>query len=294
MRSVAKSENLPLPGQSPCAILLPGLAWAVGFILIPMMLVLVLSLATRGTYGGVRWQWTLVNYVDLVHPLYGRILVDSIIMAGSTTLICLVLGYPLAYHMSRASRRWQVVWLMAIMIPFWSNFLIRTYAWMFVLRTEGFMNTVLLEWRLIQTPIDILYTKTAVLVGLVYGYLPFMVLPLYVAMERMDRHLVEAAYDLYASRSAVFWHIIVPVTKPGLVAGSLLVFLPTLGAFITPDLLGGARTMMVGNLIQHEYLVVRDWPLGSAISLVLIGIVGMGVAASVRLKRWWVHAGMRT
>jgi spermidine/putrescine transport system permease protein len=162
------------------------------------------------------------------------------------------------------------------MIPFWTNFLVRTYAWMFILRTEGLLNTLLLKLGLIATPIELLYSNTAVVIGLVYGYLPFMVLPLYVALERVDRTLVEAAWDLYATRWAVFWRIIFPLARPGVMAGCLLVFIPSLGAFLTPDLLGGARSMMIGNLIQHEFLVARDWPLGAAISCVLmVFVVGM-------------------
>jgi spermidine/putrescine transport system permease protein len=165
------------------------------------------------------------------------------------------------------------------MIPFWTNFLVRTYAWMFILRTEGLLNTLLLGLGVITTPLDLLYTDRAVLIGLVYGYLPFMVLPLYATLERLDPALVEAARDLYANQWSVFWRVIVPLAKPGIIAGCLLVFIPSLGAFLTPDLLGGARNMMVGNLIQHEYLVVRDWPLGSAISLMLLVIVIAAAAA---------------
>jgi spermidine/putrescine transport system permease protein len=163
------------------------------------------------------------------------------------------------------------------MIPFWTNFLVRTYAWMFILRTEGLMNTVLMNLGLIATPVEILYTDTAILIGLVYGYLPFMVLPLYAGLARLDYSLVEAAWDLYASAWKVFWRVILPLTKPGVIAGCILVFIPSLGAFITPDLLGGARSMMLGNLIQHEFLVVRDWPFGSAISFVLMGVVWLGL-----------------
>jgi spermidine/putrescine transport system permease protein len=190
-----------------------------------------------------------------------------------------VLGFPLAYYIVRLSPRWQAVWLMLIMIPFWTNFLVRTYAWIFILRTEGLLNTLLLGLGVITTPLDLLYTDKAVLIGLVYGYLPFMVLPLYATLERLDPAFVEAARDLYANQWSVFRRVIVPLTKPGIIAGCLLVFIPSLGAFLTPDLLGGARNMMVGNLIQHEYLVARDWPLGSAISLILLIIVMAAVVA---------------
>jgi spermidine/putrescine transport system permease protein len=204
-----------------------------------------------------------------------------------TTALCLLLGFPLAYYIARLPRRQQGIWLMLVMIPFWTNFLVRTYAWMFILRTEGVMNRLLIGAGLIDAPIELLYSDGAVVLGLVYGYLPFMVLPLYAAVERLDPALVEAAWDLYASRWSVFRRVVLPLTKPGVIAGCLLVFIPSLGAFITPDLLGGARSMMVGNLIQHEYLVVRDWPLGSALSFVLMGFLIVAMAVYYR-----VDAGM--
>jgi spermidine/putrescine transport system permease protein len=260
-------------------LLTPGILWSVVFLFIPLIVVCLISFATRGTYGGVIWQFSLENYRDLWHPVYARIFWQSLIMTSLTTLICLVMGFPLAYYIARLTPRWQGFWLMLVMIPFWTNFLVRTYAWMFILRTEGLLNTVLLGLGVITTPVDLLYSDKAVLIGLVYGYLPFMVLPLYATLERQDPTLVEAARDLYANQWSVFWRVIVPLAKPGILAGCLLVFIPSLGAFLTPDLLGGARNMMVGNLIQHEYLVVRDWPLGSAISLMLLIIVIAAAAA---------------
>jgi spermidine/putrescine transport system permease protein len=260
-------------------LLAPGVLWSVVFLLLPLMTVCVISFATRGTYGGVIWQFSFENYRDLWHVLYARIFGQSLVLASLTTVVCLVMGFPLAYYIARMSPRWQAVWLVLIMIPFWTNFLVRTYAWMFILRTEGLLNTILLGLGVITTPLELLYTDRAVLIGLVYGYLPFMVLPLYATLERLDPALVEAARDLYADRWSVCWRVIVPLAKPGIIAGCLLVFIPSLGAFLTPDLLGGARNMMVGNLIQHEYLVARDWPLGSAISLILmIIILAAGVA----------------
>jgi spermidine/putrescine transport system permease protein len=199
------------------------------------------------------------------------------------------MGFPLAYYIARATPRRQGIWLLLVMIPFWTNFLVRTYAWMFILRTEGLLNTLLLKVGLIATPIELLYSNTAVVIGLVYGYLPFMVLPLYVALERVDRTLIEAAWDLYATRWAVFWRIIFPLARPGVMAGCLLVFIPSLGAFLTPDLLGGARSMMIGNLIQHEFRVARDWPLGAAISCVLmllvVGMMGWSLRAAKTLPQ---------
>jgi spermidine/putrescine transport system permease protein len=206
----------------------------------------------------------------MLDPLYLRIFWRSLWIAAVTTILCLVLGFPLAYLIAQAPRRWQGVLLLLIIIPFWTNFLVRTYAWIFILRTEGLLNTVLMGMGIINQPLNLLFTDAAVLLGLVYGYLPFMVLPLYAALERIDRSLIEAAWDLYANPRSIFTRVILPLAKPGVVAGCLLVFIPTLGAYVTPDLLGGAKNMMIGNLIQLQYLVVRDWPFGSAISFVLM------------------------
>jgi spermidine/putrescine transport system permease protein len=266
----------------------PGLLWIGLLFFVPLCLVVVISFAGRETYGGIVWSFSLTNYLDLLHPLYARILGQSVLMAAGTTLLCLIMGFPLAYYIARAAPRRQGIWLLLVMIPFWTNFLVRTYAWMFILRTEGLLNTLLLKLGLIAAPIELLYSNTAVVIGLVYGYLPFMVLPLYVALERVDRTLVEAAWDLYATRWGVFWRIILPLARPGVIAGCLLVFIPSLGAFITPDLLGGARSMMIGNLIQHEFLVARDWPLGAAISCVLmlcvVGMMGWSLRAAKPLS----------
>jgi spermidine/putrescine transport system permease protein len=265
--------------------LVPGLTWLVVFFVLPLGIVLVVSLATRGTYGGVIWTFTLENYRHLLDSQYLHIYTRSVVLAGVTTAICLILGFPLAYYMARLPRHLQSLWVVLIMVPFWTNFLIRTYAWMFILSTEGVLNQVLLRVGIVAHPLQILYTDTAVVIGLVYGYLPFMVLPLYVALSRVDVSLIEVAWDLYASGTAVLWKVLVPLAKPGIVSGSILVFIPSLGAYVTPDLLGGAKSLMVGNLIQHEYLVVRDWPLGSAISFVLMLLVLAGIWLYWQLER---------
>jgi spermidine/putrescine transport system permease protein len=244
---------------------------------VPLLLVLAVSFASRGTYGGIEWIGTLTNYTSIADQLYLMIFWRSLWLAVATTAICLIMGFPMAYAIARAPKRWQGILLLLVIIPFWTNFLVRTYAWMFILRTEGLLNTVLMSLGLIHEPLNILFTDWAVLIGLVYGYLPFMVLPLYAALERLDPSLIEAAWDLYAKPVQVFTRVVLPLSKPGVIAGCVLVFIPSLGAYVTPDLLGGARTMMIGNLIQHQYLVVRDWPFGSALSFVLMA----GVLAAV-------------
>lgn len=268
-------------------LLLPALTWLLAFFFLPLLMTLAVSLATRGIYGGVDWTWTLANYAAVLDPLYLQVFVRSLVLAVATTAICLTLGFPLAHSIVRAPARWQPIWLLLVLLPFWTNFLVRTYAWIFILRTEGLMNRLLMETGLINHPIEVLYTEWAVLIGLVHGYLPFMVLPLYAAIERVDRSLVEAARDLYATPWAVFRRIIWPLTRPGVIAGCVLVFIPSLGAYITPDLLGGGRTLVVGTLIQHEYLIVRDWPVGSAVSFVLMGLVMVGLLPFVRVEGLW-------
>lgn len=267
----------PKPTRSfPWLVIPPALTLIVLFG-VPLLLVLAVSFASRGTYGGVEWALTFTNYTSIADPLYLRIFWRSLWLAVVTTALCLAMGFPLAYVIARAPKRWQGLLLFLVIIPFWTNFLVRTYAWMFILRTEGLLNQALLSAGFIHEPLNILFTDWAVLIGLVYGYLPFMVLPLYAALERLDRSLVEAAWDLYAKPVQVFTKVVLPLSRPGVIAGCVLVFIPSLGAYVTPDLLGGARTMMIGNLIQHQYLVVRDWPFGSALSFVLMA----GVLAAV-------------
>jgi len=266
------------------SLYLPGALWLAAFFVIPLAIVLLVSFASRGTYGGVEWTFTLENYRHLLEARYLWIYLRSFALAAATTLLCLLLGFPLAYYIARLPASRQGLWILLLMVPFWTNFLVRTYAMMFVLGTQGPLNVLLLKVELIQQPLEILYSDTAVLIGLVYGYLPFIVLPLYAVLSRLDFSVVEAARDLYASGPAVFWHVLVPLAKPGIVAGSILVFIPSIGAYVTPDLLGGAKSMMLGNLIQHEYLVVRDWPLGSAISFLLMAIVLAGAWLYRRLE----------
>ncbi|CAD5953010.1 MULTISPECIES: ABC transporter permease [Planktothrix] len=254
-------------------LLLPATIWLLIFFIIPLITVLVYSFLERGTYGGVTWEFTLKNYQRLANDLYLNIFWRSLGLASLTTLICLIIGYPLAFFIATSSTRWRNLLLFLVIIPFWTNFLVRTYAWMIILRSEGMINTMLQSLNLIQEPLNLLFTPFAVIVGLIYGYLPFMILPLYATIERLNFSLVEAAQDLGANQIRTFFRIILPLTLPGIIAGSILVFIPALGAFITPDILGGAKTVMVGNLIQNQFLQARDWPFGSALSMGLMVLV---------------------
>ena len=254
-------------------LLLPATIWLLIFFIIPLIIVLVYSFLERGTYGGVTWEFTLKNYQRLANDLYLNIFWRSLGLASLTTLICLIIGYPLAFFIATSSTRWRNLLLFLVIIPFWTNFLVRTYAWIIILRSEGMINTILQSLNLIQEPLNLLFTPFAVIVGLIYGYLPFMILPLYATIERLNFSLVEAAQDLGANQIRTFFRIILPLTLPGIIAGSILVFIPALGAFITPDILGGAKTVMVGNLIQNQFLQARDWPFGSALSMGLMVLV---------------------
>ena len=240
--------------------------------LVPLGIMLVYSFLTRGAYGGVTAQFTVENYQRVLDPLYAAILLRTFVMAGTATLGCLVLGFPLALFISRAGSR-KNLYLQLVILPFWTSFLVRTYAWMFLLRDTGLINSVLLATGLIREPLPLLYNDGAVFVGLVYGYLPFVVLPLYATLERLDKTLLEAAADLGARPWMTLTRVVIPLCAPGFRAGALLVFIPCLGAYLTPDLLGGSKTVMVGNVIQNQFTTARDWPFGAAVSLLLMAIV---------------------
>jgi spermidine/putrescine transport system permease protein len=238
----------------------------------PLAIVLAYSLLTRGVYGGVDHPWTGDSYQRLIDPLYLIILLRSFIMALVATALCLVFAFPAALFISRASRH-KNLYLQLVMLPFWTSFLVRTYAWLFLLRDTGLINTALHALGIIHEPLQMLYTNGAVLLGLVYGYLPFMVLPIYAILERLDPSLTEAAADLGARPLRIVFSVIVPLSRPGIIAGCVLVFIPCLGAYLTPDLLGGGRTVLVGNLVQNQFTSARDWPFGSAVSILLMILV---------------------
>lgn len=254
------------------AFLAPSWIVMLGLTIAPLGIVCAYSLLTRGAYGGVGLPWTLENYRRLADSLYMVVLLRSFWIAALTTFLCLVLGFPLALFISRAGRR-KNLYLSLVILPFWTSFLIRTYAWMFLLRDTGLINTFLERLRIIHDPLPLLYNDGAVILGLVYAYLPFTVLPLYATLERLDPLLLEAAADLGAKPWEAMLRVTLPLTKPGFLAGSVLVFIPCLGAYLTPDLLGGGKTVLIGNLIQNQFTTARDWPFGSAASLVLMALV---------------------
>jgi spermidine/putrescine transport system permease protein len=248
----------------------PTMLYLTLFMILPLILVVILSFMTRGPYGNVIYRFNLANYARLADPLYLRILWYSFYTAGVTTLFTIIIGYPLAYYITRVPASQRSILLFLILVPFWTNFIIRIYAWIMILRTEGLVNTILLNLGVIKVPLEILYTPTAVLIGMVYEFLPFMVLPLYASLEKIEFDQLEAAADLGARPWRAFLRITLPLSVPGMIAGSILVFIPAMGMFVVPDLMGGAKTVLVGNLIRNQFLTARDWPFGAAASMVLL------------------------
>jgi spermidine/putrescine transport system permease protein len=261
--------------------LAPSIFFTVVLFLIPLTIIVSYSLHTRGVYGGVVDPWTFENYTRLFDPLYGMIMVRSVLMSLAATVLCLLAGFPTALFIVRSEKHKSLL-LNLIMLPFWTSFLVRTYAWMFVLRDTGLINSALLAMGLIKEPLPLLYNETAVIVGLVYGYLPFAVLPIFSNLERLDKTLLEAAADLGAKPWETLYHVVLPLCAPGLRAAGVLVFIPCLGAYLTPDLLGGGKSIMIGNLIQNQFTTARDWPFGSAISLALMAGVMVLLIALIR------------
>ncbi len=249
-------------------LLLPCLVVLAGLFLLPQALMLAASLWQRSPYGGLVREWTLANYLRAIEPLYLWILVRSLALAAATTALCLLVGWPVAYWLGlRVPARFKNALLVLVILPFWTSFLVRMYAWIFLLRQEGLVNLGL--GALGIPPLPLLYNDFAVMLGQVYGELPFMILPLYASIEKLDRSLLEAAADLGATPTRRLWRVTLPLTAPGMAAGCLLVFIPSLGAFLAPDLLGGGRTMYAGNLVQSQFAVARDMPFGAAVSFLL-------------------------
>jgi spermidine/putrescine transport system permease protein len=246
----------------PCALTLAFL------FLLPQLLMFEASLGRRDAYGGIVREWSLGNYVRALEPIYLVILLRSVGLALVTTVACLLVAWPVAYWLAlRVTERWRSALLVLVILPFWTSFLVRMYAWVFALRSEGLVN--LLLGRLGVPPLPLLYNDFAVLLGQVYGELPFMILPLYASLEKLDRSLLEAAADLGARPARALFRVTLPLSAPGIVAGCILVFIPSLGAYLAPDLLGGARTVYIGNLIQSQFAGARDMPFGAALSFLL-------------------------
>jgi spermidine/putrescine transport system permease protein len=275
----------------------PGALWILLFFNLPILIVLFISFVERGRAGSIKLPpvYTLDNYVQLFNActsqfagpacdplLYIGIFGHSVRIGLIVTLWCILLGYPLSYFISKQKQVWRDALMILVIIPFWTNFLVRTYALKQVLATEGLLNSFLINLNLINQPLDLLFNEFAVVVGLIYGYIPFAILPMYASIEKFDHTLMEAAADLGASPARAFWRVMLPMTLPGVVAALVLVFVPVVGAFITPDIMGGGKIEMIGTLINRQFGVSRNWPFGSAMSLMLMLLVLIGVIAYFR------------
>jgi len=250
-------------------LLTPVTIWLGLFFLVPLLLILAYSFGTSGVYGGITLGFNPGNYLKVFDPLYLEIIVRTLVIAVTNTLLCLLLGYPLAYFIVFKGGSWKNILILLVMVPFWTSLLLRAYAWVVILSGNGIANRTLQFLGITDEPITLVFTPQAVTMGMVYSYLPFMVLPLYAALEKFDISLKEAAQDLGASRWHTFWRVTFPLSMPGVIAGSILVFIPSAGEFVIPDLLGGSRIVMTGNLIRTQFLQARDWAFGSALSVML-------------------------
>ena len=260
----------------------------------PLLIMLVFSFLTAGDYGGIKWQFSteawfqVAFYKDIfdetvtIADAHLSIFWRSVKLSFLTTLVAFLLGFPTAYFIATRPVETRNIWLFLVTIPFWTNLLIRTFAILEIIRNQGLVNTVLIGLGVIDQPLDMLFTDIAILLGMTYVYIPLMILPIYASMERLDFQLVEAAYDLYASRWRVLVRVILPLVKPGVIAGSILVFVPSLGAYVTPRVLGGGKHLMIGNLIELQFGQGRNWPLGAALSLTLLVIVMVALMVYVR------------
>ncbi|WP_325893959.1 spermidine/putrescine ABC transporter permease PotB [Grimontia sp. NTOU-MAR1] len=259
--------------------------WLLLFVFIPNLMIIVTSFLTRDDANLIEMTFTLSNYAKLMDPLYAKVVWHSFYMAAIATLLCLLIGYPFAYIIARMPVKWRPVMLFMVIIPFWTNSLIRTYGLKIFLGTRGLLNEGLLTLGIIDKPLRIMYTEYAVMIGLVYILLPFMILPLYSSIEKLDNSYLEAAKDLGASKLQAFIKVILPLTMPGIIAGCLLVLLPALGMFYVSDLLGGAKNLLIGNVIKSQILNVRDWPFGSAASISLTVLMGLLLFAYWRVGK---------
>ena len=267
-------------------LLVPGIGWLTLFFVVPLAMIFLVSLGSRDQLDRIVLDTlTLDNYARAFDPRFLPTFLNSVRYAAATTILCLAIGYPIAYWISRYGGRHKALLLILVMLPFWTSYIIRTYAWMIVLRDNGVVNTLLQVVGLTSEPIILLNTDLSVIVGMTYGFLPFAILPLYVSIDRLDPSLVAAARDLYASGRAAFLHVTLPLTMPGIIAATILTFIPSIGDFVTPDLLGGAGTTTIAKVVQELFLEGRDWPYGAALGFILMVVTLAGTALALRPLR---------
>lgn len=287
----AADRDRRTPSLRSWLLLAPIIGWMLVFVVAPTAILFVYSFCERDELGRVVFSFTWENYQRLLDPLYLKIFAWSIGYAALTTVLCVVIGYPVAYFVGRAREAQRQRLLFLIMIPFWTSFLIRTYAWITILKQEGLLNSLLHGFSLTIAPLDLLYTPGAVIIGLVYAYLPFMILPIYGSVEKLDGSLIEAAHDLGAGPLRTFSSVIIPLTMPGIAAGTLLVFVPAIGMFAITDLLGGARVPLIGNVIQNQFMQARDWPFGAALGVAFLVLFAIAYwLLQRRADRVWENA----
>jgi spermidine/putrescine transport system permease protein len=261
------------------------------FVAVPLVLVLSYTVFDRGRFGGVVHEFTLDNFSRALEPTYRKVLVSSLWVAGLATAIALALGYPVAYAIAQLPTRLRTVLLVLVVVPFWTNFLIRTYAWIMLLNTQGIVNDALVSSGIVDEPLTLLYTRGAVVTGLVYAYLPLMILPIYASVARLDPELREASANLGANRFTTFVRVTLPLSLPGVITGCIFVFVPSMGNFVVPELLGGGKSVMVGNLIRDQFLKARDWPFGATLALIMVVfLVALFALQSVVSRRFATEA----
>ncbi|HWT75499.1 MAG TPA: ABC transporter permease [Mobilitalea sp.] len=269
MRKSHKFRNKTIPllvTVSPVTI------WLILLVAAPLVYVFFLSFLSTDGYNVV-FQFTLKNYMDLFNPIYLEIYSNSFLLAFLTTVVCILLGYPFAYSMARAAKKKKAVMMIMLMIPFWTNSLIRLNGWKTILGKTGLLNSLLLNIGILHQPVEILYTRGAVILGMVYILFPYMVLPLFASIDKLDQSLLEASNDLGANKVKTFLHVTLPLTSPGVFSGTILVFIPALGYFFVSDIMGGAKSQLIGNLIENQFKAANNWPLGAALSMLLIVII---------------------
>lgn len=263
---------------------IPYALWALIFSVIPILLIAIYSFCSRSPYGNIVYTFTWDNYRRFLEPIYLNVLWRSVVLAVQSTIICFLLGYPMALLIARSDMKKRSLMILLFILPLWTNFLLRTYAWMVLLRDQGVINQFLTTLGIIEEPLKLLYTNGAVLLGMVYNFLPFMVLPIYAVLSKLDHSLIEAAEDLGATSLEVFMKVIFPLSIPGVISGTIMVFMPAVSTFIISDLLGGGQTILLGNLIQNQFLVARNWQFGSSISIIMISMILVCMAIMGRYR----------
>lgn len=272
-------------GLAAFLLMLPGFAWLAAFMLVPCGLILAYSFLERGTYGGLVYNFTFANFTRAFEETYLAIFLTSVRIASISTLISLIVAYPAAYAISKLPPRWQLLVLFLVILPFWSNYLIRSYAWMVILNNQGVLNHALMALGVTTEPVRLLYNEFAIVLGLVYNYLPFVILSIFASLQRLNPELLEASEDLGAPAWRTFFRVMLPMTAPGIAAGGVFVFVLSIGNFVTPDLLGGGQVTMVGNVIYGQFMSARDWPFGAALALILLTIMFGLLCAQAYLAR---------